>query len=259
MITSIQNPHIQKVRTLIRDSRERKSSGLYVVEGVRLVEEAIQSGTSPELIIYTQNLAERGMQLVQACIQKGVETLDISPDLLERISDTEQPQGILGVFPLQPLLEPPILDLVLILDAIRDPGNLGTILRTAAAAGVQSIWVAPGCVDPYSPKVLRSGMGAHYHVSIRFRDWDEIVRTADQHHLHLYLSDSGGGNSIWQTDLTPPSGLVICNEAGGASDEAQKFVSNRIHIPMPGQFESLNASTAAAILLFEVVRQRTSS
>jgi RNA methyltransferase, TrmH family len=259
MITSIQNPHIQKVRTLIRDSKERKSSGLYVVEGVRLVEEAVQSGTSPELIIYTQNLAERGMHLVGACAQKGVETMEISPDLLERISDTGQPQGILGVFSLQALPEPAVLDFVVILDAIRDPGNLGTILRTAAAAGVQSVWVAPGCVDPYSPKVLRAGMGAHYHVSIRFLDWDEIVRTADQHHLHLYLSDSGGGTSIWQADLTPPTGLVICSEADGATEEAQRSVSNRIHIPMPGHFESLNASTAAAILLFEAVRQRTSA
>jgi RNA methyltransferase, TrmH family len=102
-------------------------------------------------------------------------------------------------------------------------------------------------------------MGAYYHISIQFREWNEIVQIANQHHLQLYLSDSGGGTSIWRTDLTQPTGLVICNEADGATQEACNSVPNRIHIPMPGHFESLNASTAAAILLFEVVRQRIPS
>jgi RNA methyltransferase, TrmH family len=256
MITSIQNPRIQQVRRLLQDTKERKSSGLFVIEGIRLMEEALQSGLEPLCLIFAQNINPRGTQIIASTRKKEVEILEASPDLLQRISDTEQPQGILGVFPILSRPEPSSLNFVVILDSIRDPGNLGTILRTCTAAGVQTVWLAPGCADPYSPKVLRAGMGAHFHLPLQFKTWEEIASSVKSSRLHLYLAESGGGISLWQVDLTLPIGLVICNEAEGPSREARSVISDLIHIPMPGQFESLNASVAAAILLFETVRQR---
>jgi RNA methyltransferase, TrmH family len=259
MITSIQNPRIQFIRTLIRDPKERKSSGLCIIEGVRLVETALQTGMQPEVLLFAQNISPRGLQLVEQCQAQSIEVLETAPDLLSRVSDTEQPQGILGVFPIPAIQVPEHPDFIVILDCIRDPGNLGTILRTAAAAAVQAVWLAPGCADAFSPKVLRSGMGAHFHLPIQQKTWAEIAGSVDKTGLTLYLADSGGGLPHWQTNLKKPTGLVICNEAEGPSEDARKTAINLIHIPMPGNFESLNASTAASILIFEVVRQRTTA
>jgi RNA methyltransferase, TrmH family len=259
MITSIQNPRVQQVRNLLREARERKTTGLCVVEGVRLVEEAMQSGLTASLVFFVPDLSERGMALVQSCQSKGVDTLEISADLLQRVSDTEQPQGILAVFPIPSTNLTANSDFVIIADNIRDPGNLGTILRTAAAAGVQTVWLSPGCADAYSPKVLRSGMGAHFHLAVQSLSWEEIHAQADRLKLKLLLADSGGGSTLWQADLTGPVGLIICNEADGPSALARGLNAGCITIPMPGKFESLNASTAAAILIYEIVRQRTTS
>jgi RNA methyltransferase, TrmH family len=259
MITSIQNPRVQQVRNLLREARERKTTGLCVVEGVRLVEEAMQSGLTASLVFFVPDLSERGMALVQSCQTKGVDTLEISTDLLQRVSDTEQPQGILTVFPIPSTNLTANSDFVIIADNIRDPGNLGTILRTAAAAGVQTVWLSPGCADAYSPKVLRSGMGAHFHLAVQSLSWEEIHTQADRLELKLLLADSGGGSTLWQADLTGPVGLIICNEADGPSAQARGLNAGCITIPMPGKFESLNASTAAAILIYEIVRQRTTS
>lgn len=258
MITSIQNPRVQEVRNLLRDARLRKSTGLCVVEGVRLVEEALQSGLTARELFFVPGLTGRAATLVDHCQQAGVETIEIDPDLLQRVSDTEQPQGVLAVFPISQTHLPASLDFAVIADNIRDPGNLGTILRTAAAAGVKVVWLSPGCADAYSPKVLRSGMGAHFHLSIASRTWEEIGTDAGQLGLELMLADSGGGAPLWQTDLTRPLGLIICNEAEGPGEQARALAGRVVTIPMPGKFESLNASSAAAILIFEVVRQRTS-
>ncbi len=257
MITSIQNSRIQQIRNLIRDSSERQSQQRCVIEGVRLMEEALQSGLPPVLIVYSQDLSPRGFQMVDECKKRQMDVEEIPSDLFRRISDTEQPQGILGVFPIQSIPFPGDLNFVIILDNLRDPGNLGTILRTAAAAGAQAVWAAPGCADIFSPKVLRAGMGAHFHLSIQTKIWEEIRQSADRHRLSLYVADSNGGKSLWQTNLAEPVGLVICNEAEGPTQAARDVVNNQIHIPMPGKFESLNAGTAAAVLIFEVVRQRS--
>jgi RNA methyltransferase, TrmH family len=257
MITSIQNPRVQQVRTLLREAKERKATGLCVVEGVRLVEEAMQSGLTASFVFFVPDLSERGMALIQSCQIKGVETLEISVDLLQRVSDTEQPQGILAVFPIPSPTISASTDFVIIADNIRDPGNLGTILRTAAAAGARAVWLSPGCADAWSPKVLRSGMGAHFHLTVQSMSWEDIRAQADRLKLKLFLADSGGGSTLWHADLTGPVGLIICNEADGPSAQARELDAGCVTIPMPGKFESLNASTAAAILIYEIVRQRT--
>jgi TrmH family RNA methyltransferase len=137
---------------------------------------------------------------------------------------------------------------------------MGTILRSAAAAGVQTVFLPSGNADVYSPKVLRSGMGAHFRLCLARQEWPEIIdfcKEKNSSALHIMLAESGDGIPYWKADLRQPLALVIGGEADGACPEAKLTVDSFINIPMPGKFESLNAAVAAGILLFEVVHQRS--
>jgi RNA methyltransferase, TrmH family len=261
MITSIQNPKIQRVRDLIAHSRSRSEQRAFVIEGIRLVEEAIHTGVKPEGLFYSSQLNPRGMDLIEKMRSDGIPVEEVEISLMNRLSDTESSQGILAVIPEMQVGLPETPGFILVLDSIKDPGNMGTILRTACAAGVNAVFLSPNCVDVYSPKVLRSAMGAHFKLSIFERSW-KLIETEifkGNNKPRIYLADVRQGESLWKCDLTLPIVLIISSEATGASPESKEIASHLIHIPMPGGFESLNASIAAAILLFEVVRQRTNS
>jgi len=258
MITSIHNPRIQLIRDLLASSKERTARQLFVIEGIRLIEEAWQKNFKPEIVFYTNELNPRGMDMIQNMTSSGTAIEEVDPILLKRISGTENPQGILAVMPMTRIDIQASPDFFLILDSIRDPGNLGTILRTACAAGVQAVLLSEDCADHFSPKVVRSAMGAHFHLPIFSMNWENIQATLlnyiEKH--AIYLSDVNEGRSLWHCDLSGSAALIISNEATGASPQAAQLAGQTIHIPMPGNFESLNASIAAGILLFEVVRQR---
>jgi RNA methyltransferase, TrmH family len=257
MITSVHNTKVQEVRRLLRQAKVRREQQELVVEGVRLAEEALRSGWDAHLVLYTEHLEPRGKTIVEAYINQGVPAELVSEGVMNSLSETETPQGILVVLAHQVLPIPPSPHFLLILDGIRDPGNLGTILRTAAAAGVQAVLLAPGCVDVTSPKVLRSGMGAHFHLPLCSLSWSEIaVKLKTVPTIKVYLADSGRGMGYTLTDFSSPMALIVGGEAAGAGEEAAMLADERVHIPMPGSSESLNAAIAAGILLFEVVRQR---
>jgi TrmH family RNA methyltransferase len=174
--------------------------------------------------------------------------------MMKSLSETETPQGILAVLELAQLPVSDSPDFVLIPDQIRDPGNLGTLLRTAAAAGVQAVFLPPETTDAFAPKVVRSGMGAHFRLPIQSMKWEKIRRETKD--LQVYLADMDG-KSCWETDFRQPLALIVGSEAEGASEEARQLASQRISIPMAGHVESLNAGVAGSVLMFEVVRQRT--
>ena len=258
MITSSHNPKIQWLRKLQSQAKFRRDEGAFVVEGVRLAEEALGAGWPALLVLHGEQLSPRGQAVVDGFAQRGVPIETAPEPVLKAASDTETPQGLLVALKLQPRPLPPGLDFVLIPDGIRDPGNLGTLLRTAAAAGVQAVLLPPGTTDAYAPKVVRSAMGAHFRLAILPMDWlaiEQIIHPA-QHPLHIYLADSGGGQPYTQADLHSPLALIVGGEAEGASPPAIALTDQRLHIPMPGGMESLNAAVAAAVLMFEVVRQR---
>jgi RNA methyltransferase, TrmH family len=261
MITSSHNPKIQQVRALLAQRSERESAQAFVVEGVRLCEEACSAGWQPSLVLFSQQLSQRGRQLLDNFSGVAANIEEIPDHLMDSVAGTETPQGILAVFPFRSIQAPPELNFVLVLDTVRDPGNLGTILRSAAAAGVQSVLLSPGTADPYAPKVLRSAMGAHFRLPLRLAGWDEIEAL---HHqtgrspLKFFLAEAEGGQPCWQTDFRQPLALWIGGEAEGAGQLAHRLADGMVTIPMPGRTESLNAATAASILLFEVVRQRSS-
>lgn len=254
MITSSQNPKLKLVRTLQGRAKERREAGMFVVEGVRLVGEAVKANWPLEFVLFSDSLSERGKELVNNLTANQIEVEEVSGDLLQNVSETETPQGILAVLRLDSLPIPDSPTFLLIPDQIRDPGNLGTLLRTAAAAGAQAALLPPETTDAFAPKVLRAGMGAHFKLPIHSMVWDEIRERIQA--MKIYLADMNG-KSCWETDLRQPLALIIGGEAEGASEEAGKLTSQRIAIPMPGNVESLNAGVAGSLLIFEIVRQRS--
>jgi len=253
MITSPQNPKLKLVRALLGRAKERREADAFVAEGVRLVEEAVNADWKFQFALYSDGLSERGRDLVNKLIAHHIDVEEVSGDLLQKLSDTETPQGVLAVLEFTDLPLPDSPNFVLIPDQIRDPGNLGTLLRTAAATGVQAILLPPETTDPFAPKVLRAGMGAHFRLPTHSMLWDEIE--AQTKGLQIHLADMDG-TSCWETDLRLPLALIVGGEAEGASEEARKLATQKISIPMAGNVESLNAGVAGSVLMFEVVRQR---
>jgi len=256
VITSAQNSKIKLVRALLGRARERREANAFVVEGVRLVEEAMNSNWMFQFALYDENLSERGMTEVESLKSRGVDVEMVSGSLMNSISETETPQGILAVLQFTQLPIPNGPNFILIPDQIRDPGNLGTLLRSAAATGVQAVLLPPETTDAFAPKVLRSGMGAHFRMPIHSMAWDEIEQICKSANLQVYLADMDG-QSCWGTNLRQPLALIIGGEPEGASSEARKLANQQISIPMRGEMESLNAGVAGSILMFEAIRQRS--
>ena len=256
MITSTQNSKIKLVRALLGRAKERRAANAFVVEGVRLVEEAVNSNWEFRFALYDESLHERGRSQVEGLKSRGVDVEMVSESLMKSLSETETPQGILAVLTDSRLPLPDSPNFILIPDQIRDPGNLGTLLRTAAAAGVQAVLLPPETTDVFASKVVRSGMGAHFRLPIHVMAWEEIKQITKSANLQIYLADMEG-TSCWETDLRQPLALIVGGEAEGASDEARKLANEQISIPMAGKVESLNAGVAGSVLMFEVMRQRT--
>jgi len=254
MISSSQNSKIKLVRLLMGRPKERREANAFVVEGVRLVEEAAINNWGFQFALYDKSLSQRGKLQVEAMRSRGVDVEEISTSVMKTISETETPQGFVAVLNFNQLPIPEFANFILIPDQIRDPGNLGTLLRTAAATRVQAVLIPPETTDVFAPKVLRSGMGAHFRLPIHVMDWSEIEKLTKG--VQVYIADMNG-QSCWETDLRQPLALIIGSEAEGASESARSVSNAKIAIPMTGSMESLNAGVAGSVLMFEVVRQRS--
>lgn len=254
MITSNQNPKIKFARSLFGRAKERRDAAAFVIEGVRLVEEALKANWPIQFILYDDSLSERGKAKIENLKSEGADVEEISTDLMQDLSETEAPQGILAVLSFHQLPTPETLNFVLIPDQVRDPGNLGTLLRSAVASGVQAVIIPPNTTDVFAPKVMRSGMGAHFRLPIHSLTWNEIEKQING--LQVYIADMDG-QPCWAANLREPLALVIGSEADGASESAQKLATGKIGIPMAMNVESLNAGVAGSVLMFEVVRQRS--
>jgi TrmH family RNA methyltransferase len=258
LITSTANPIVQQVRRLNAKRKERMEKRSYVAEGVRLLEEIWDAEHNIQQVYYSEPLSERSGALLKELKNAGVAVEEVSESVLKAMSDTETPQGILAIVEMIDAVLPASPQLILILDGIHDPGNLGTILRTAVAAGVELVFLAPNCADLYNPKVIRSAMGNHCRIPIRQVEWQQIEHyCASQQDLRIYAAAMENGISLWEEDLRGPAALIIGSEAEGISIEAQQLAVKKIFIPMAPEVESLNAAVAAGILMYEVVRQRT--
>jgi len=252
-ISSSANPQLKLARSLLKKRGRRKHQQI-LLEGERLISDSMSAGFSPALFFFTPEAKLHHAALLERAARDGARLLQLEPHLLAEISSTVTPQGVVAVVP-QPQLEMGDGGLVLILDGVRDPGNLGTLLRSAAAADVDGVILMPGVTDPWSPKALRSGMGAHFRVAIRqVTDARQALSFVSQH--NLYLADARAALTYTEADWRSPSALIL----GGETEQSQLLEAWSdvvpVSIPMARGVESLNVAVAGSIILFEAVRQR---
>ncbi|WP_031516052.1 23S rRNA (guanosine(2251)-2'-O)-methyltransferase RlmB [Desulfofalx alkaliphila] len=239
--------------------KERK----FIIEGVRFVEELLGSGWQVQSLFYSTKLLEnsRGKKLLEQAKGRKIDCWQISENLFKELADTETPQGVLA------LVDMPCYDiqhiltasnpLLVVVDGVQDPGNLGTIIRSADAAAATGVITLKGTVDLYNPKTLRSTMGSIFHLPIITEQQpNETVNILKQKGIKIVVGEPRGGVDINQINLTQPVALVVGSEAKGAGTEITKAADLNATIPMPGNAESLNVSVACGVMLYEVVRQR---
>lgn len=258
-ITSRDNPRIRAVRAL-RERRGRRAQGAYLVEGATLLLDALRAGIRPRLVLRDDTRLSPAARaaLEAALIPFEAVVQPVGPAAFRAMAETEEPQGVAAVVPL-PLAVPPALaagDLVLVADRIADPGNLGTMLRAAEGAGARCVLATTGTVDPFGPKVVRAGMGAHFRLPVVADLTWEQVRAAVAGVGPLLGADRVGRVVYDAVDWRRGGALVVGSEAGGLSDAARAAVTETVAIPLHGGVESLNAAVAAAVILFEAARQR---
>ena len=256
MITSLQNDKVRAARALQAQRRVRQRERRFVFEGTRLVEEAVRAGVPPDFVLYTAPVEAdaRGNVLLTSLREMNVPCHAVNEAVMVACSDTQTPQGILAVLPIPTHPAPERPTLTLILDRVRDPGNLGAILRTALAAGVEQVLLTPGTVDASNPKVVRAAMGAHLHLRIVTLGWEAIAAAVAG--SDVWLAEASGETPYTAVDWTRPVALSVGGEAAGAGEQARALAGGRVSIPMAAGVESLNTATATAVILFEVVRQR---
>ena len=253
MITSTSNSKAKYVRRLQADRRFRERERAFVVEGTRWLSELLSLAYQPQLILYTNAWHDKPEHAL-ILQQLDGPAQAVSQEVMAAMSDTETPPGILAVLAMQPRPLPPDPTLLLVLDRVRTPGNLGTMLRTGAAAGADGVLLGPGCVDPYNPKVLRGGMGAHLRLPIHRLSWQAI--RAKTEGLAVWVAAADGNVPYTDVNWRQPSALIIGSEATGAGERAEATAGGRVYIPMHAATESLNAAMAAGVILFEAARQR---
>lgn len=257
MITSLSNTKVKYVRRLQTDRRFRTREKQFVVEGTRWLTELVTMARPAVMLFVTERWWETAVhtQILQQLTALGQSSpLLVSEEVMQAMSDTTTPAGILAVLQMQPRPLPAQPSLLLVLDEINTPGNLGTMLRTAGAAGVDGVLLGPGCVDLYNPKVLRGSMGAHLRLPVHSQTWPEIAATVEN--LQVWVATLEAETAYTAVNWQQPSALIIGSEAAGAGEDARRMASGKITIPMHAATESLNAAMAAGIILFEAARQR---
>lgn len=257
VITSSANPHIKRLRSLATDKRDRRRERSFLLEGVRLVATALEAGAPLDLVLYApEQLASTASgRALLAQIEKLPYAYAASEQAVAAACETVSPQGVVAAAP-WPELETRPGQLVLILDGVQDPGNVGTLLRTAEAVGASEVICIKGSADLYSPKVVRSAMGAHFFLPLRVDfAWEDVASYLGQRYT-IYAADAEAELSYFDVDWSRPSALVVGNEANGLSAAALQHAHSMLSIPMVGRSESLNAAVAGSVIMFEALRQR---
>lgn len=263
-MASKQNFKLEYLRRMGNSRRFREREGAFLVEGIRFVEEALNSSWPVEALVYCSKILEnqRGKALLGNAAAAGVKLVEVKEGIFRKLADTETPQGVIAVarkrfYGLDCMWEVKKPALLVVVDGVQDPGNLGAIVRSADAAGAGGVILIKGTADIYNPKALRATMGSIFHLPVvQSTDPDKIMSCLARHGIKAVAGDPRGVKVVYECDLTVPCALVVGSEAAGPGRAVMKRVSERVRIPMPGRAESLNAAISASILLYEVVRQR---
>ena len=255
-VTSRQNPRLKEAARLITSSRDRRKAGKCVLEGEHVVAVYAQRHGAPEVIVVTDEALAR--PAVRALVERHPErVLVVTAKLLSELAVLPADVGMLAVVPALRLGPAAAADFCLLLDDVQDPGNVGSMLRSAAAAGVRQVWLSKRSAFAWSPKALRGGQGAHFcldiHEDVDLAGWAADFRARNG---EVIATVAEGGASLYDARLSGRIAIVIGNEGAGIDAALLAQATQRVTIPMPGGMESLNAAAAAAVCLFECVRQR---
>lgn len=252
-ISSLDNPLYKQLKKLAESSRERRKIGKTLLDGIHLVRACIQSGLRPDVLVVSASaLSNNEIAQLLASVGNGV-VVTVTDAMFSAVSPVETPTGILALIDIPVAPVSSSMDFCLMVEGVQDPGNLGSILRSAAASGVKKAYLSAGCADAWSPKVLRGGMGAHFVMALEEQvNLLEKVRAFNGLSLATSLDATV---SLFDTDLTGNVAVLIGNEGAGLSQELSAAASVQVRIPMAVQMESLNVAAATAICLFERVRQ----
>lgn len=252
MITTSQNKQVKRILKLKKSAKERRKEQLFIVEGIRMFEEI------PKDRICKVYVTEEFHKAHQELFSEEKPEL-VSPQVMKEISDTMTPQGVLALVKIKESRMEQLAQngaLLLVLENLQDPGNLGTILRTGEGAGVTGIIMSRDTVDIYNPKVIRSTMGSIFRVPFVYADdMDQVMEFLKKNHVTAYAAHLDGTNYT-KEDYRKSSAFFIGNEGNGLSEELTRAADRKIKIPMSGNVESLNAAMAAGLLMYEARRQR---
>jgi TrmH family RNA methyltransferase len=251
-ISSPDNPLCRTARRLADSGKERRRLQRAVLDGWHLLETYLQVGGVPQRVLLTERAwaSTEGRRLLQGLDERSLALLD--DKLFAQIAPVEAPSGVLTLIAIPP--PPKVAGMCcLLLEDIQDPGNLGSMLRTATAAGADTVYLSKACADAWSPKALRGGMGAQFQLALH--EHADLVGAARDFPGAVIATSLAASDSLYDLDLTGPTAFVFGNEGAGLSAELLARASRCVRIPMPGRVESLNAAAAAAICLFERVRQ----
>lgn len=256
MITSTSNPQVKRLLQLQKKSKARNEEGVFVVEGLRMFVEVPKERVEKVYVsetLYNKKKHESNWEEFPLEI--------LSDSVFKHVSDTQTPQGVLCTVKQEQYDVATLLDIenphFMVLDNLQDPGNLGTIVRTAEGAGVDAVFMSKDCVDIYNPKTIRSTMGSIYRVpTIYIEDTVKLLELFKEKGIKSYAAHLDGKNSYDKEDYCTGTAILIGNEGNGLRDEVSNKADIWVRIPMEGQVESLNAAIAASVLMFEVARQR---
>ena len=258
VISSKENELIKHIKKL-KDKKERDLSNEYIIEGIKLIQEAIQEKAKIKQIIICEE-CEKAEAIPKEIMYEVAryECIYITKKLYNYLTEVKTPQGILAVIEKESN-EKNIdytQEIIVALDGIQDPGNLGTILRTVDSIGLTQILVSKDTADSFNPKVVRSTMGAIFRVKvIECEDLEKTLKKIKKHKFEIVVTSLQTKNSIYDIDYNKKV-IVIGNEANGVQEKIQKLADKKVKIPMLGKTESLNASVATGIILYEYVRQK---
>lgn len=257
-LTGLQNPMV-KAAAELKQKKYRQQQGLFLAEGLRTVEEAVRYG-AVQSIFYTAIEDDRTRAVLEEAAAKQIKLVCVSDKVLKKIADTETPQGIIAVCEMSSKRLDDFLasgKMLLVLDRVTDPGNIGTMLRTADAAGVGGLLLLQGCADIYAPKTVRASMGSLFHLPVLSGLSEELlVQAARKAGYELLVTCLDGADNLYKADLQGRLAFVMGNEANGVSPALLAAADKRVFIPMQGRAESLNVAMAAGIVMFEALRQK---
>lgn len=244
---------------LLASRKYRKQKGKYILEGYHLLNEALTAGIELEIVLYTAEFRNSTINRELLARAGKAELLEVPLKIFQAVAQTENPQGVGAIvaLPREPAILFPVRpDFYLLLDEIQDPGNLGTIIRSAAAAAVDGVFLLPGTVELYNPKVLRATMGGIFYLPVvQLHETDKCMEMLRQKQIQLVAADPRGGVPYYDVDFTKPSAVIIGNENRGIQKSLLEMADLRAYIPLKGSISSLNAAAAASVFIFEHGRQ----